>query len=302
LRSWRIGSAFGIPVYVHPTFLLLPLWVMLANRGGGVAGSLFLSAMVVAVFACVLMHEFGHALMARRFGINTRDVTIYPIGGVARLEGMSEEPYQEVLIAIAGPAVNVVIAVLLIPVVVLGLLTNAVTADPLNVSLNDGIWPILAHAAAFLCFSNVILVVFNLIPAFPMDGGRVLRALLTIGLGFPRATTVAVHIGTVLAVVMGVVGFRMTPPNYMLSVVAVFVVLTGQQELLMVRYRERMKESQHRRTEMPPPGPILLPIHEPPPVGRAVEVNPPGPVEARRPAEPQLIFHFRVVEIPEPPR
>ncbi len=306
LRSWKIGSAFGIPVYIHPTFLLAPLLTVMLNGGGSGVVAFFAVALTIALFACVLLHEFGHALMARYFGINTRDITLYPIGGVARLEGMSEEPYQEILIAIAGPAVNVVIAGLLIPVVVLGFLSGAIALDdPLN-GLGRGIWPILALFALGLCYLNIGLVLFNMIPAFPMDGGRVFRALLSIGLGLPRATTIAVYLGTVLAFGMGIYG--MYKPNYMLPIVAVFVMLAGQQELLVVRYRERMKQAQQRLVELQTPGSIHrgavspAPRFDSPPVGRAVEMKPPAPLEPRHPAEPDLLFHFRVVEIPEPPR
>src|SRR5207249_1137622 len=128
LRSWKIGSAFGIPVYIHPTFLLAPLLALMGNGATrSLAGAVFVIAMVLALFGCVLLHEFGHALMARCFGIRTRDVTLYPIGGVARLEGMSEKPNEELLIAIAGPAVNVVIAALLTPIAILAIFSGAVS-------------------------------------------------------------------------------------------------------------------------------------------------------------------------------
>src|SRR5258707_8546492 len=104
LRSWKLGTAFGIGIYVHWTFLLLPAWILLNNLGSGLPVAVYLVMFVTTVFGCVVLHELGHALMARRFGIATRDITLYPIGGVARLERMSEKPLEEFLIAVAGPA------------------------------------------------------------------------------------------------------------------------------------------------------------------------------------------------------
>src|SRR5262245_18366280 len=114
LRSWKLGTAFGIGLYVHWSFLLLPAYVVFNAWGASAGQLLFLLGLVLAVFGCVLLHELGHALMARQFGIGTRDITLYPIGGVARLERMSEKPWEEVCIALAGPAVNAVLAVLLL--------------------------------------------------------------------------------------------------------------------------------------------------------------------------------------------
>jgi Zn-dependent protease len=300
LRSWKIGRAFGIPVYVHPSFLLAPLLVLVLNNGGGgLVGALFLVSMVVAVFGCVILHEFGHALVARSFGIRTRNITIYPIGGVARLEGMSERPRDEILIALAGPAVNIVIVALLTPAVVLADVAGLLTPEIFRVSLAGGIVSVLALFAKFLLWSNVLLAVFNLIPAFPMDGGRVLRALLSIRLGFPRATEVATRVGTVLAFLMGAAGLFMTPPNYMLPVLALFVVLAGQQELLAVRRREALKLAHRQLAILRQAMPVLLPVCDTPAVGRAVEVLPPAP---NRHGEPQLLFYFRAIEVPERPQ
>jgi stage IV sporulation protein FB len=264
----------------------------------------FLVAMCLAVFGCVLLHEFGHALMARHFGIRTRDVTLYPIGGVARLEGMSEKPYQEILIALAGPAVNVAIAILLTPVVFVGIATGVLDLTTLAVPLSGGPLAVLANFAGLLWASNIMLLLFNLIPAFPMDGGRVLRALLSAHLGLLRGTELAARIGAVLIFVIAAIWAL--NGNFMLPFLALFVVMAGQQELLAVRRREEMRRAQLQMAQLQKFGPVFAPlvVSEPPPVARAVEVPPPArsPEEPRQPAGPQLIFHFRVVEVPETPR
>jgi Zn-dependent protease len=244
-RSWRIGTAFGIGLYVHWTFLLIPALVLIANLGHGLLAALLASGVVAVfvftLFGCVLLHELGHALMARTYGIGTRDITLYPIGGVARLEGMGSHPGQEFAIAIAGPLVNVVIAA--------GLWFGMTLAGiPPQVSLLggnlDGFGSPVEAFLNVLLNANLVLVVFNLVPAFPMDGGRMFRALLALTYGRLRATEIAVKLGKVIAAVFIVGGlfglridwpvvFQMTP---MLSLIGVFVLVVGQQELAMLRY------------------------------------------------------------------
>jgi Zn-dependent protease len=240
-RSFQVGRAFGIPVYVHPTFLVLPLWVLYNTRGGGPVGMLFGLATLLAIFGCVVLHEFGHALTARAFGIGTRDVTLYPIGGVARLERMSERPVEELLIALAGPAVNFVLVVLLTPLVIAAGVSGLFGGDGIGLTLELGFLPLAARFAATLLLGNGILMVFNLLPAFPMDGGRVLRALLAMGLGHLRATEIAARVGMAAAVLIGLSTFFI--PNPMLVVLAVFVCFMGQMELLAVRHREAVRRA-----------------------------------------------------------
>ncbi len=234
-RSFQVGRAFGIPVCVHPTFLLLPLWVLFKSQGGGPVGMLFALATLLAIFGCVLLHEFGHALMARYFGIGTRDVTLYPIGGVARLERMSERPVEEICIAVAGPAVNFVLVCLLTPIFVAGLASGLLAGDFVGLTLDQGLLALAAKFAATLWLGNLVLLVFNMLPAFPMDGGRVLRALLALGLGHLRATEIAAAVGMAVAVLIGGASFFLGNP--MLVVLAVFVCFMGQMELMAVRYR-----------------------------------------------------------------
>ena len=236
LRSWRLGKLFGIPVFVHPTFLIIPLmaWMQAPEEGWS---SLLVIGLVLAVFGCVLLHEFGHALMARFFGIGTKDITLTPIGGVARLSSTGENPGQELAIAVAGPAVNVFIAALLTPFVFMGFYRGIFAAHPehpeslpfLGLEFLTGLW-----------IANIVLVVFNMLPAFPMDGGRVLRSLLSMGMPRLRATEIAAKVGMVIAFLIGCGAFY--TGNFMLILVALFVVFAGQAELQGLRFREMMNQ------------------------------------------------------------
>jgi Zn-dependent protease/CBS domain-containing protein len=221
--SLNIGRIAGTEIRIHITFLLFLVWIFAASyaSGGGDAawnGLLF----ILLVFACVLLHEFGHIFMARAFGVQTPDVTLLPIGGVARLERIPEDPWQEFLIAIAGPAVNVAIVFALIAVAGANL-GSGTAVDNSNISLIDR-----------LAAVNLFLALFNLIPAFPMDGGRILRALLGIRLGFVRATEIAASIGQVVAFALGFIGLFSNP---MLIFIAIFVYLAATSEAHMVALR-----------------------------------------------------------------
>jgi Zn-dependent protease len=226
-NSWHIGRAFGINVHVHWTMLLLALWILLSNPG---TAALFALALTGALFGCVVLHELGHALAARHFGIRTRDITLYPIGGVARLESTGNRPWEEFCIALAGPAVNVVIALGLGALWLLMIAANPIIAAETT----------LGHFVYWLMVLNIGMVVFNLLPAFPMDGGRVLRAVLSGALGQVRATRIAAGLGMALAVVLGVVGIAYFQ-NPWLALIAGFVVIAGQQELQAVEMRERLR-------------------------------------------------------------
>jgi Zn-dependent protease len=253
LPSLKIGRLFGIPVYLHSTLVLLPAWVVYTQAGGGWPTTLFMLAAVAVLFGCVLLHEFGHALMARWFGVQTRDVTLYPIGGVARLERMAERPVEEIFIALAGPAVNVVIAALLTPVVVTLALLVGPSSFALGVSLDE---PPLVWASKF-CFylwaANIILVLFNMIPAFPMDGGRVFRAVLAQFFGLMRGTEIAVPVGIVVSflVALGMTGMMLAMGSFspMPLVIAGFISLVGPLELRALRYREQQKREALRRRQ-----------------------------------------------------
>jgi Zn-dependent protease len=219
----KLGEVAGIGIFVHWTFLLLIGWILYTHlsEGDTVRDALEGVAFVLAIFACITLHELGHALMALRFGVRTRDITLLPIGGIARLERIPEKPMQEFLVAIAGPAVNVAIAVVLTVV----LIAMGGFSELTDLRL-DG-----ANFLTRLLLVNIGLVVFNMIPAFPMDGGRVLRALLSPMMGRLRATDTAATIGQLIAIVFAILGFF---GNGMLIFIALFIFLGARQEAQMV--------------------------------------------------------------------
>jgi Zn-dependent protease len=236
-----LGRAFGIPLFVHPTFLLIILWALYSTRAHGLFAIALVVAALLAVFGCVVLHELGHALMARYFGIRTRDITLYPIGGVARLERMTDKPHEELCIALAGPAVNVVIAALLTPLFVMAAFSGAVpTAADLFTGV-DGPVSFVGGFLALLWQANIVLVLFNMIPAFPMDGGRVFRSILASMMGVVRATDIAGRVGLIVAMLLAVLGVLVGNP--WLVLVSLFVAFVGQQERLMVRYQEAQRRA-----------------------------------------------------------
>jgi Zn-dependent protease len=228
--SLPVAKLFGIRVYIHFTFFLLLGFLAYAQWKApeGEAHPVHGVGFILLLFGCVLLHEFGHALMARRFGIETKDITLLPIGGVARLERMPEKPMQEFWVALAGPAVNVVIAAALFAW--LQLRGEWVPVEDL--SAVEGSVP------ERLLLVNLALVVFNLLPAFPMDGGRVLRALLATVLGRRRATAIAANIGQGMAILLGLAGFLANP---MLVFIAIFVFLGAQAEAGLVEMQSALE-------------------------------------------------------------
>lgn len=218
--SYPVFRVGGTEIRIHLTFLMLLAWIGIAYfQEGGTAAAIEGVGFIVAVFACVVLHELGHATAARRYGIGTRRITLLPIGGVAELERLPEKPLEEVVVALAGPLVNVVIAAFLI--VVLG---AAVGAEALT-SMEDPRVAFVARLAAV----NVWLVLFNLLPAFPMDGGRVLRALLATRHSRVRATEIAGTIGQFAAFAFGFIG--LVAGNVLLLFVAIFVYLAATAEM-----------------------------------------------------------------------
>jgi Zn-dependent protease len=222
--SLPLGRIAGIDVRVHATFLLLVvgLGVLQLATGGSALSALIGIGFLLALFGCVLLHELGHALAARRYGIGTRDIMLLPIGGVARLERLPDRPSQELLVALAGPAVNAGL------VLVLGV---ALFAAPASVA---------APFVTQLLVANVFLTVFNLLPAFPMDGGRVLRALLAMRLGPVRSTRIAATIGKGMAFLFGIAGLFWNP---LLLLIAIFVWFGAGQEERAITLRAGLRES-----------------------------------------------------------
>ena len=227
--SWRIGRIAGIDVYVHFTFVLLLAWLIVGHymAHGDLGDALAGMSVMFALFGIIVLHELGHALAARHYGIKTRDITLLPIGGVARIDRIPEEPRQELVVALAGPAVNVVLAA----AIYLGLKLEShlfVVSEAARVGGNF---------LAQIFWVNVFLAGFNLLPAFPMDGGRVLRALLAMKMDYVRATHVAARVGQGMAVLFAIVGLFGNP---MLLLIALFVWFGAGQEASLVQMRSAM--------------------------------------------------------------
>jgi Zn-dependent protease len=239
--TFRLGTVFGIELRMHATFPLLLLFVAVSQYRavGTLAGAASGVAFMLAIFGIVVLHELGHALTALRFGVRTRDIILLPIGGIARLERMPERPLHQLLVAIAGPAANVVLALLLTLLAVT--LAHPIAADwtqPLSGQTVLG----------RLIGVNISLALFNLIPAFPLDGGRVLRALLAMRTDYVRATQSAARIGQRLAFVLGAVGLFINPT---LTLIAVFIWMTAAAEAGSVEAAALLKGETVRRRPDP---------------------------------------------------
>ncbi len=228
--SWRIGRIGGVDIFIHVTFLMLLAWVGISHwvEHRNLAESLIGVAFISVIFGCVVLHELGHALAARRFGIVTRDITLLPIGGVARLERMPDKPLQELWVAIAGPLVNVVIA----SVLFIGLTVTDQWMPLSEITVSSGSF------FQRLLLVNVSLVVFNMIPAFPMDGGRVLRAVLALSMNYTLATQIAASIGQAIALIFGFLGIIIGNP--ILLLIALFVWIGAAQESSMTQMKSAL--------------------------------------------------------------
>jgi Zn-dependent protease len=247
---WRIGTFFGIGLYVHWSMILILLWIawqVSADDGSG-WDIAFQIALFLCVLTCVTLHEYGHALAAKMLGVNTRDITLLPIGGVAMLERIPKRPRDEFLIAIAGPAVNVVLVFLI--ALVLAAAGQAVfpmfsltefTSVPVEESITPSVgtldwWMGIAH---FLLFVNVILAVFNMLPAFPMDGGRVLRSILAVFLPYVSATRWAGRVGMVIMLLLLI--YAISSDSSPQAFLALFILWAGAREVQQVVAQDAMR-------------------------------------------------------------
>lgn len=229
--SLFLGTWAGVRVYMHLTFLLLLAFFAFGEyfRSSDLGQALGSLLFILALFSCVLLHEFGHALAARRYGIQTRDITLLPIGGVARLERMPDDPREELVVAVAGPAVNLVIALVLFAILAMfnGLMPALQALYPLREFTGQFVLD--------LAKINLFLILFNMIPAFPMDGGRVVRALLATRMPYAKATGAAASLGQGIALIfaldgLGILNILSTGVNPILILIAVFVWFGAAQE------------------------------------------------------------------------
>jgi Zn-dependent protease len=227
--SWKLVRIAGIDVYVHATFVMVIAWIALIHwrESHNLAAVIEGVGFILALFACVVLHEFGHALTAARYGIRTRDITLLPIGGLARLERMPHVPIQELWVALAGPAVNVVIAIVLFAWLQASGAWEAV----------EGIGVTTGGFVERVMFANAFLVGFNLLPAFPMDGGRALRAVLATRIEYTRATQLAATVGQGMAILFGFIGLQGNP---MLIFIALFVWIGAAQEASVVQMKSAL--------------------------------------------------------------
>ncbi len=235
-RSLYIGTYAGIPVKIHWTFIIIILLIAYISYSEKLdfSESISLSLYVFCLFLCVVLHEYGHALAARKYGVQTKDIILSPIGGLARLNFIPEKPKQEFIIAIAGPMVNLLIATLIL----IGILLSGSYIIPDEESI-----AILMHPIGFLQMIfvlNLVLFFFNLIPAFPMDGGRILRALLSMRLDRLKATRIASFIGRVIAVIFIIVGA--TKQYYALLFIGFFVYVTAYKEYEYLKFKKKKEE------------------------------------------------------------
>ena len=258
--SWslKLLTIRGIPIRVHVSFVLILLWAAYigldgraggAGRAGGVA---FMVAFTLLLFVCVVLHELGHSLVAQVFGVKVQDITLWPIGGVARITRMPERPYQEFLIAAAGPAVNIFLAFVLAAAAFVWIGPDRLAQLVLSVLLGEPLALGLGGQALVLLLAanNALLVLFNLIPAFPMDGGRLVRSLLAAFMPFGRATRVASWLGQGAAVLMGIVAVMI--PSFFLGLVAVFVFVAAWGERQQVIAGQRLHGLTVRQAMQPP--------------------------------------------------
>ena len=241
--SFQIIRLFNIPVQIHWTFLLIFVWLGFTSysQSWNWQATTWAFFFLIAIFICVVLHEFGHALTARRYGVDTRDIILSPIGGVARLDRLPEKPAQEFMVAIAGPLVNVAIGLILSAYALVASEESRMQLFDIFSLLTDqgsNFFAVELSAFEYFLFGlialNIILAIFNMLPAFPMDGGRVLRSLLSMKLGRVKATRIATIIGQLIAV--GLVGYGFFTMSLVTSFIGIFVFVSAANEYRMVRF------------------------------------------------------------------
>jgi Zn-dependent protease/predicted transcriptional regulator len=230
--AFRIVRIAGIDIKVHVTFFLVLLLGAFMIQGQGVAGMIFGVVLVLLLFFCVTLHELGHSAAARFFGVPVREIVLLPLGGVALIARNPDKPLHELIIALAGPLVNLLIALLLLPAVLVTMISGGLEA---GLIVGGGLTPNLSGLLLWLFEANIILAVFNMIPAFPLDGGRVLRAVLAMATGEQRATRIASAIGQGVAVLIGVLALM--NGNILLAMVAAFIFFGAGQETVASQTR-----------------------------------------------------------------
>lgn len=243
--SFQIIKIAGIPVKLHWSFLLMLVWVAIEGRRNGMNWESvgWFAVLMIGVFTCVILHEFGHAFSARRYGVKTKDIILSPLGGVARLDGLPEKPIDESVVAFAGPLVNIFLAAIFGGY---GWLTSSI--DFSNLGSSRLVFGNPENFVTLFLLINIFLALFNLIPAFPMDGGRIFRSLLSPSLGRRRATLVTTYLGQGMAILLLVLAYFLVPPRmtfyliplFLLS--SVFMFFMATQEYRMVKFEEILKK------------------------------------------------------------
>ena len=258
-QSLSIPKIAGINIYIHWTFSLLIIWIIYSNLRAGLdyVQVTWSVLFVLSLFVCVTLHELGHAMAARRYGISTRDITLYPIGGVARLEKMPEKPAQELAVALAGPAVNFIIALFMWPIIMQADFSSDESGTVMIIGAHNFL--------PMLGMLNITLAVFNLIPAFPMDGGRVLRALLAMKLGRLKATQIEAGIGKLLAFGFVLAGFYSNP---FLVFIGIYIILGANAEEKMVKNQVLVADFTARNAMMT----NYISLEKNEPISRAIEL------------------------------
>lgn len=249
--SFQIAKIAGIPVKLHWSFILMLVWVAVEGRRNGMNWESvgWFAVLMLGVFTCVILHEFGHAFSAKRYGVRTKDIILSPLGGVARLDGLPEKPIDESVVAFAGPLVNIFLAAIFGGY---GWMTSSI--DFSNLGTSRLVFGNPENFVTLFLLINIFLALFNLIPAFPMDGGRIFRSLLSPSLGRRRATLVTTYLGQGMAILLVILAYLLVPPRMMFYLIplfllsSVFMFFMATQEYRMVRFEEILKK--HTITEL----------------------------------------------------